>query len=124
LQKILGVAIAGACGSLMRYGISVYFQRKFDGGFPWGTLTVNLVGCFLFGLIWGLIQERLSITPEMQVTLLVGFMGAFTTFSTFAFETQHLLRDQQWGLATINILVQVLGGLACISAGFASARAI
>jgi CrcB protein len=97
-------------------------QRLSGPTFPTGTLVVNALGCFLFGLVWALAEERLVIRPELRFILLVGFMGAFTTFSTFAFETGNFLRDSQWGLALANVAAQNVLGLACLFAGLAASR--
>ena len=122
LKKIILLAIAGACGALLRYWISGFVQGAYKGGFPLGTLVVNVVGCFLFGLVWSLAEERLVLSSEMRLIVLVGFMGAFTTFSSFAFETGELMRSSEWGLAAGNILAQNILGVAAVFAGFFVAR--
>jgi len=97
-------------------------QRALGGAFPWGTLVVNAVGCLLFGLVWALAEERMVISGETRAILLVGFMGAFTTFSTFAFETSAMLRDAEWSFALANVLSQNVLGIACFFAGLALGR--
>src|SRR5262245_56604702 len=89
------VALAGAVGTLARYGLATLVLRVCGEAFPWGTLVVNVLGCFLFGFVWVLGAEKFIIDPDMRTTLLTGFMGAFTTFSTFAFETGQQLREGQ-----------------------------
>jgi CrcB protein len=113
LQKVLLIALAGALGTLARFGLGGLVQRCVSPTFPYGTLTVNLIGCFLFGLLWALALERYSISSETRSILLIGFMGAFTTFSTYVAETGNLLADAQWTTASVNIIVQNVGGLAC-----------
>jgi len=83
---------------------------------------VNLIGCFLFGLVFALAEERFVISSRLRIIFLTGFMGAFTTFSTFGFETAGMLRDGQWWPALSNLAAQNLGGIALVLLGFAVAR--
>ena len=122
MTKLAWLAGAGALGTLARYGVGGVVQRALGGAFPWGTLVVNALGCLLFGLVWALAEERLVISGETRVILLVGFMGAFTTFSTFAFETSAMLRDAEWSFALANVLSQNVLGIACFFAGLALGR--
>lgn len=117
MQKILWLGISGALGTLCRYGLSGFVQRVFGWPFPWGTFAVNMIGCFFFGLVWSLGEERLMISGEWRMIILGGFMGAFTTFSTFAFETGEFLRNSQWLLGGLNILSQNLLGIAFLIIG-------
>ncbi len=111
-------------GTLARYGLSGWVQRLGDFTFPWGTMTVNLLGCFLFGLVWSWAEGRLWVTGELRTIILAGFMGGFTTFSSFAFESSVLLRDGQWMLLIVNLSVQNLVGVAAVVAGLAAGRLI
>jgi CrcB protein len=122
MTKLAWLAGAGALGTLARYGVGGVVQRAFGGAFPWGTLVVNALGCLLFGLVWALAEERLVISGETRLVLLVGFMGAFTTFSTFAFETSAMLRDAEWSFALANVLSQNVLGIVCFFAGLALGR--
>jgi CrcB protein len=124
LQRMLLIAVAGALGTLARYGLSGFVQRLAGGHWPWGTLTVNVLGCFLFGIVWTLAEERLMINEQQRVVMLGGFMGAFTTFSTFIFETGGYMRQSEWVLATGNILVQTAVGLVFLFLGILAARAV
>lgn len=123
MHKILLLALAGTCGTLARYWLSGAVHGVLGRDFPWGTAVVNLVGCLLFGLIWVLADERQLIRAEMRVVILVGFMGAFTTFSSLIFETSELLRGSQWGLAALNLLGQNVLGFAAFYLGTALGRA-
>jgi CrcB protein len=116
------IAIAGAAGTLCRFGLSGIVQRWAGEGFAWGTLVVNALGCFLFALVWTLAEPRLLISGQTRFILLTGFMGAFTTFSTFAFETGQLMRDSQWALAAVNLAGQNLLGISCLFLGMAAGR--
>ncbi len=116
--KLLGVALAGAFGTVARYTLSQMVESwRPAGGFPWGTLVVNALGCFGFGLIWSVAGGRAGLSAEMRLFVLTGFLGAFTTFSTFQFETGKLLQDAQWLTALGNILGQNALGVSMLVAG-------
>lgn len=122
LKELVWLAAAGAAGTICRYGGSGLVQRLFGEKFPWGTMAVNLFGCFLFGLVWMLAENRLIISGQTRFIILTGFMGAFTTFSSYAFETTGLIHDREWLLAAANLLGQNLLGLAFVFLGFAAGR--
>lgn len=124
LHKILLLALAGACGTLARYWLSGAVQGVMGRDFPWGTAAVNLLGCLLFGLVWVLADERQLIRAEFRVVLLVGFMGAFTTFSSLIFETGELMRGTQWAYAALNLMGQNLLGFAAFYIGAALGRVL
>jgi len=125
-QTLVFIAIGGALGTLARFGLSGLTQRlcarTYLAELPVGTLVVNLVGCFVFGLLWSLADERLLISGQTRFRLLTGFVGAFTTFSSFAFETDQLLRDSQWLWALGNLAAHNGLGLLCIVLGLAAGR--
>lgn len=124
MQKLLLIGLAGALGALTRYGLSSFVQRYSGFTFPVGTLVVNLLGTFLFGFIWSLVEQRLVISVETRVVILSGFLGAFTTFSSFMFETSALVGDGQWGYALLNVAAQIILGMVAIFLGLAAGRAI
>ncbi len=124
MGKLLLIALAGGLGSLCRYGLGGVVQRLGGAGFPWATLAVNLLGCFLFGLVWTAATERGLLSAEARLVILTGFMGAFTTFSTFGFETVQLARDGQWLLAGANVAAQVVLGALGVLLGFGAGRLI
>ncbi|WP_456412202.1 fluoride efflux transporter CrcB [Thiolapillus sp.] len=101
-MQALAIAAGGALGALMRYWVSTATYTWLGRGFPWGTLAVNVLGSFLMGMLYILLLERLSSGPEMRAFLLIGFLGAFTTFSAFSMETLNLLEDAQIGKALLN----------------------
>lgn len=121
-QKLAWLAFAGAIGTLSRFGLAGLIQRLCGERFPWGTLAVNCLGCFVFGLVWSLAEERLLISGETRFIMLTGFMGAFTTFSTFAFETSEQLRDSEWLFAAGNLAAHNLVGIALLSMGISVGR--
>lgn len=121
-QKMLGLAIAGALGALARYGLAGWIQRWHDSSFPWGTLAVNVLGCFLFGLIWTLTENRFLIGPQWRTILLIGFLGSFTTFSAFLFETEQMIEHSQWLTAAANVLAELAVGFIAYMVGAALGR--
>jgi fluoride exporter len=121
-KELCWLALAGAAGTLSRFGLSGLVQSFAGEKFPWGTLAVNVVGCFLFGLIWTLAEDRLIISSQTRSIILIGFMGAFTTFSTFAFESGAMLRDSEWRDAALNLLANNVVGIAGVFLGIAVGR--
>lgn len=122
LKEIGMLAIAGAVGTVARYGASNIIHRYCGGQFPWGTVAVNMIGCFLFGFIWTLAEDRVIISPQSRLILLTGFMGVFTTFSTFVFETNCFLQNSQWWLAAGNSVGQLVVGVLLAFLGSAIGR--
>jgi CrcB protein len=90
---------------------------------PLGTFSVNIIGSFLFGLVYILAQKKLSVGADVRLIMLTGFMGAFTTFSTFTFDTAKMLQSSQWGLAFGNVAGQVILGLCALGLGVAVGKA-
>lgn len=117
LQKLLYLALAGGAGTLARYWLSGFVQKSITTGFPWGTAVVNIGGCLLFGFIWAILESRLSLSGQVRTIIFLGFFGAFTTFSSFAYETSQLLDESQWFWAAGNILLQNTLGIAAMMAG-------
>ena len=124
IQKLSGIAVAGAAGALARYALAGAVQRGLGSTFPWGTAVVNILGCLLFGVVWAVTAERWSVSSEMRTIILVGFMGSFTTFSTFASETGRLLADSEYLLGAGNLMLQVVVGIGAVFLGLAIGRAI
>ena len=122
LQNLVLLSVAGAAGTLARYGMSEIVSHLLGRRFPWSTLSVNLLGSLLFGLVWTLADERKLISPQAGLVILTGFMGAFTTFSTFAFESGQLLSAAKWDLLFANVAAQNGLGLLAVFAGRAVAR--
>lgn len=133
-QKLVYLSLAGAIGTLARYGLAGMIQRWMERStmnwraellgrvFPWGTLGVNIVGCFLFGLVWSLAETRFTFDSESKLVILVGFMGAFTTFSTFAFESSQMLRGGQWWVLAANVFLHNGLGFIAVWLGFVIGR--
>jgi CrcB protein len=124
IQKLLCLALAGALGTLARYGLAGFVHKVNGVSFPWGTLAVNLTGCFLAGLLWTVFENRWPVSAETRIIVLVGFMGAFTTFSAFILETGELVRAAEWVYAAANIMMQNGLGFAALFVGTALGRMI
>ncbi len=119
IHKLIYLSLAGAVGTLARYWLGGLVQKNISIGFPFGTVVVNIVGCLLFGLLWAIMENRLALGGQMRIIVFVGFFGAFTTFSSFMFETVQLLDESQWFWAAGNIIMQNALGVFCMFAGLA-----
>ena len=116
MQQLIAIAIGGALGALGRYWMSGLLNNA-EYRIPYGTLTCNVLGSFLMGVCFVLILEKSKLSPEMRPLLMVGFMGAFTTFSTFSMETIAMLQEGHVMSAAIYILLSVLLCLAALYGG-------
>lgn len=110
-KNFIWVMCGGGLGAASRYGISLLAARIWGTGFPWGTLTVNLVGCFLIGVLFSLADRVWLLTPDIRLFLITGFLGAMTTFSSFALETVIAGRAGLTFLPLANILINNIGCL-------------
>lgn len=114
-MQALAIAAGGALGALARFWVSNGVYAMLGRGFPWGTLAVNVIGSVLIGVLYILLLERLTVGPEVRALLLVGFLGAFTTFSTFSIETLNLLQQADYFKAFSNMVISVV---ACVGAAW------
>jgi CrcB protein len=124
MERVIWLAAAGALGTLARYGSVQLAARVAPSGFPWAVLGINGVGSFLFGVVWVLAEERGMVSASMRLVVLTGFMGAFTTFSTFAFDTVQLARGGSWAYAVWNVALSNGIGVIAVLAGFRLGRAV
>jgi CrcB protein len=122
MQKLIWLALAGSLGTLSRFLAATLATRWFGHGFPWGTLVVNLVGCFLFGLVLTLSRDRGLVDRATAELVLIGFMGAFTTFSSYVNDLVGLAAGARFGALGLDFLLQNAGGVACYLAGVGLAR--
>lgn len=117
MLRILYIAVGGAVGAVMRYWLSGIIQRVFNSGFPWGTLSVNLVGSLIIGFLWGAF-EAVVVSQNMKIMIFIGLLGSFTTFSTFSLESFHLIRDGEYNLFLMNFVATFLFGIVLVFAGY------
>jgi CrcB protein len=124
VRTVVAIAVAGAVGALSRYGLEGFVSRRQSGAFPWGTFAVNVSGAFALGLVFTLATERWGLAPWLRSALTIGFLGAYTTFSTLSFETYRLAEDRALGLAAANVLGSCAAGLAAVYLGIVLGRAL
>jgi CrcB protein len=122
LIQCLAVGAGGFVGAIARMGVAMAIGRWFPGRFPLGTLVVNLSGCFLLGWFLMISGDRLPISDTMKLAIATGFVGAYTTFSTFIFESNHLIDEGAWLEAMANVLLSLLLGLVAVRLGIVLAR--
>lgn len=122
MQTILVVTVGGALGALSRYGLGVWISSKWNQGFPLHTFLINVSGAFLLGFLNILFIERLTISPLWRLGIGVGFLGAFTTFSTFGFEVISLLEGGSFFTAGLYTLLSVIVGFTGVALGVGLAR--
>jgi len=124
MQKIILIGLAGLIGTLGRYWLSGLVARQYGETFPWGTLVVNVLGCFLAGSLYYLMEERFLLSPTLRTVILIGLLGGFTTFSSFSLQTFTLLREGEFALATLNVTLSNFLGLLMLWAGYSLAKAL
>jgi CrcB protein len=119
-MKWLAVAAGGALGSIARHGVNhMVHDRWMSTGFPVGTVTVNLVGCLVIGLLSGLLASgHITVRAQWREFVFVGLLGGFTTFSTFGLDTFTLAKSHAFGAAVANVSLQLIGGLAAVAIGY------
>lgn len=113
------VGTGGFIGAIARYGVNSGFAKLLNGQWlPYGTLTVNVVGCLIIGLVAGLIDHRQIGSPELRAFILIGILGGFTTYSAFGYETINLFREGQITAAIVNVAIQIVLGLGAVWVGY------
>ncbi len=122
-QKLLLLALAGALGALARVGLSALVQRS-AGDLPWGTIVVNVTGCFLFGVVWQASEAWTQWGGEARLVVLGGFMGSFTTFSTYAFNVAGAIQAGRWGVAAMDFAVENVVGILFLLLGLLVGKAV
>jgi CrcB protein len=123
MQIVVAVAVAGALGAAARYGLDGWISGR-AGLFPWGTFVINVSGAFLLGLLFTVLTERYTVAPWLRSAVNVGFLGAYTTFSTLTLETLQLAQAGQYVLAALNSGGSLVCGLLAVFAGVAVGRVL
>lgn len=123
-MPLILIGLGGFAGAVSRYLVDGFVAERTAGGFPWGTLVVNASGTFLLGLLFAMTTERAILPAEIRGPLLIGFLGAYTTFSTYMLESWRLIEGGAWGAALVNLGGSIAVGVVAIVAGMAIGRAI
>jgi CrcB protein len=116
-MHLVTIALAGGLGAIARYSLTGFTHRVTAWDFPVGTLLVNVLGCLVFGFLTPLLAERAHIPEAWRMGVIIGFLGSFTTFSSFGFETIDLAQNGDWGKASLNVFASLLLGCAAVLAG-------
>jgi CrcB protein len=124
MTQALAIATGGALGALLRYWTSLAVHSKLGAGFPYGTLTVNVIGSLLMGFLYVWFVDRMAMGPAVRGFLFIGVLGAFTTFSTFSLETLNLIESGQPGKAILNVVISVIVCVTAAGLGVLAARQI
>jgi CrcB protein len=124
MPVILGVALGGAIGASGRYAVDRYIEARSDAVFPWATFTVNVTGCLLIGLVAAALVDRHHFPAWMRIGLVVGVVGGYTTFSTFAQESLDLVDARRFALALAYTTVSVVAGMAAVYLGSRLGRSL
>lgn len=122
MERFLWVCLGGALGSGTRYLVASWAQEKYGLDFPWGTLAVNVVGCFFIGLVMQLVLTVADFPPNLRFGLVAGFLGGLTTYSAFAWETAKLASDGARGVALVNFALTTVAGFAAVGLGLSLAK--
>lgn len=123
-MRTIWIGLAGFCGAASRYHFEGWVSNRWPSAFPWGTFAVNVTGCFLLGLVFTLLTERFLPHPDLRTAIAIGFVGAYTTFSTFAFETLRLGEDGAVALALTNVFASVVAGIIAVWIGTTLGRTL
>jgi CrcB protein len=124
LARIFSIGVAGFIGTLLRYWLSGVIAKRYGETFPFGTLAVNLIGCFVIGFLFYLFYDRALASPTARTTIFIGLLGGFTTFSSYGLQTFTLLRDGELFLALVNIIASNVIGLVLVWVGYSLAKVI
>lgn len=122
--RLLLLLLFGGVGTLARYGLDGWIQQRTGPGFPYGILSINILGCFVLGLIGQYGLNHLSVPPDLRIGLTTGLMGGFTTFSTFGWDSVRMMESGEWSRALTYIAASVVGGLIAMVFGLRFGNAL
>ncbi len=117
MENILLISLGAVFGANARYWLAYWLAQKIGASFPYGTMIVNISGSFLIGLIMALTTEKYLVDPRIRLFFTVGFLGAYTTFSTFTFESYNLFSRGQWLTGLTNLLTSTIIGIIAVGIG-------
>ena len=123
MGNIIAIALGGSVGALMRFGVSTGMANLFGRGFPYGTMVANVLGCLMMGILYVVMLERMAVAPEWRAAIQTGMLGAFTTFSTFGYETVALIDNREFLYAMWNVVGNLMLGLVAVWLGRLAVRA-
>ena len=118
------IGLGGCLGAVARYAVALWIGQRWGRIFPLGTFFVNISGCFCISLFMSLFTERFMVNPQIRLFLVIGFLGAYTTFSTFEYETGNLIKDGEWFIALANVILSVIAGFVALKLGELIAKSI
>lgn len=124
MMKYVMVAVGGATGAIARFWLGAYIGGRMGTRFPYGTFVINISGSFLIGLILALLTGRPQFSPNWRYLIPIGFIGAYTTFSTFEYETLRSIQDGQMGTALLNVGLSVVLGFLAVWLGTVAGKAL
>jgi len=123
MHKLVLIGLGGLLGTLSRYWISQWADGRSQSGFPFGTMVVNLVGCFVAGFLFQALNQA-TVSPDLRLAIFTGFLGGFTTFSAYGLQTVVMAQGGMLPMAAINVAVSNIAGLALVWVGSSAARAL
>ena len=124
MKQLIFIAVAGALGTVSRYGLSQFTHSILGKNFPWGTLVINVAGCFIIGLLATLFADTNAFSKEIQLAATVGFLGAFTTFSAFSYDSYTFFSSGTWEMGLMNIAANIIIGMLAVMGGVGAAKLI
>lgn len=124
ISNYLIIGFGGFLGAVTRYIVALWIGQRWGRTFPLGTFVVNVSGSFLISLFMSLFTERFMVNPQLRLFLVIGFLGAYTTFSTFEYETGNLVKDGEWSIALANVILSVIAGFVALKFGESIAKSI